>query len=49
MDDRLILQAHPASVCPPQVYSYPNDIDIIGQVTGVAMNLDQARRRRTRL
>jgi len=48
-DDRLILQAHPASVCPPQVYSYPKDVDIIGQVTGVAMNLDQARRRRTRL
>jgi hypothetical protein len=48
-DDRLILQGHPASVCPPQIYNYPTDVDIIGQVTGVAMNLDQGRRRRTRL
>ncbi len=48
-DDQLVLQAHPASVCAPQVYVYPKDIDIIGQVTGVAMILDQGRRRRTRL
>lgn len=48
-DERLILQAHPTSVCPPQIYAYPTDIDVIGQVTGVAMNLDQGRRRRTRL
>jgi transcriptional regulator with XRE-family HTH domain len=48
-DDHLILQAHPASVCAPQVYAYPKDIEIIGQVTGVAMNLDQGRRRRTRV
>ncbi len=48
-DERLILQAHPTSVCPPQIYGYPTDIDVIGQVTGVAMNLDQGRRRRTRL
>jgi hypothetical protein len=45
--DRLIVQPHPASTCGPQVYRYPTDIDIIGQVTGVAMNLDQGRRRRT--
>lgn len=48
-DDHLVLQAHPASVSTPQVYVYPKDIDIIGQVTGVAMILDQGRRRRTRL
>jgi hypothetical protein len=48
-DDKLILQGHPTSLCPPQIYNYPTDIDIIGQVTGVAMNLDQGRRRRTRL
>jgi len=47
-DDSLVLQPHPASLCPPQVFKYPQDIDIIGQVTGVAMLLDQARRRNTR-
>jgi transcriptional regulator with XRE-family HTH domain len=45
-DDRLILQPHPASQCSPQVYTYPDDIDLIGQVTGIAMRLDQGRRRR---
>jgi hypothetical protein len=30
------------------VYSYPDQIDIVGQVTGVAMRLDQGRKRRTR-
>jgi transcriptional regulator with XRE-family HTH domain len=46
--DQLVLQPHPASMCNPQVFAYPADIDIIGQVTGVAMRLDQGRRRRTR-
>jgi len=47
-DDRLILQSHPTSVCPPQVFAYPTEIEVIGQVTGVAMNLGQGRRRPTR-
>ena len=47
-DGQLIVQPHPASMCTPQIYRYPTDIDIIGQVTGVAMRLDQGRRRRTR-
>ena len=46
--DRLVLQPHPASLCSPQVYTYPTDIDLIGQVTGVAMRLDLGRRRRAR-
>jgi hypothetical protein len=46
--ERLILQPHPTSACAPQIYAYPNDIDVIGQVTGVAMNLDQDRRHRQR-
>lgn len=46
--DQLVLQPHPASQCTPEVYTYPADIDIIGQVAGVAMRLDPARRRRTR-
>ncbi|HLG96103.1 MAG TPA: hypothetical protein VKX49_07315 [Bryobacteraceae bacterium] len=48
MEDRLILQPHPASECCPQVYRYPEEIDLIGQVTGVAMPLDSIRRRRPR-
>jgi hypothetical protein len=48
-EDRLVLQPHPASMCVPQVHNYPSDIDIIGQVVGVAMRLDLGRRRRTRL
>lgn len=47
--DQLVLLPHPASTCTPQVYSYPKDVDIIGQVTGIAMRLDQGHRRRTRL
>ncbi|MGD0435807.1 MAG: hypothetical protein ABSB86_05050 [Bryobacteraceae bacterium] len=47
-DDHLILQPHPASACPPQIYAYPADIDVIGQVSGIAMRLDQGRRRRSR-
>jgi hypothetical protein len=48
VENRLILQPHPASMSSPEVFSYPDEIDVIGQVTGVAMRLDQARRRRTR-
>ena len=46
--DQLILQPHPASMCGPQVYNFETDIDVVGQVTGIAMRLDQGRRRRTR-
>jgi hypothetical protein len=47
--EQLILIPHPLSGCSPKVYKYPTDIDLIGQVSGIAMRLDQARRRRTRL
>lgn len=47
-EGQLVLQPHPASMCSPTVYRYPGDIEIIGQVTGIAMRLDPARRRRTR-
>jgi len=46
--DQLILQPHPLSTCSPQIYKFPSEIDLIGQVSGVAMRLDHARRRRTR-
>jgi transcriptional regulator with XRE-family HTH domain len=45
---QLILQPHSSSGCNPEIYSHPDEIEVVGQVTGVAMRLDQARRRRTR-
>ncbi len=44
----LILQPHPGSQCNPEIYKYPDEVDIVGQVIGVAMRLDQSKRRRTR-
>jgi transcriptional regulator with XRE-family HTH domain len=46
--DQLILQPHPASLCSPIIYNFPDEIDLVGQVSGIAMRLDQGRRRRTR-
>ena len=48
-ENRLVVQPHPASLCSPEVYIYPDEIDIIGQITGVAMTLDPGKRRRTRV
>ena len=45
---RLLLQPHPASQCEPRIYEYPDEIEVIGQVTEVAMSLDPSRRRRPR-
>lgn len=47
-DDKIILIPHPGSGENPIVFSWPTDVDVIGQVVGVAMRLDQGRRRRTR-
>lgn len=47
-EETLITQPHPASDCIPQVFRLNDEVDIIGQVTGVATRLDQARKRRTR-
>src|SRR5215831_17845759 len=43
--DRLTLQPHPASACEPQTFEYPSEIEVIGQVTRVAMSLEPAHRR----
>jgi transcriptional regulator with XRE-family HTH domain len=43
--DRLVVLSHPARNTPPRVFLYPNDIDVIGQVVGVAMNLETQQRR----
>jgi len=47
-EDRLVLQPHPASPCEPQFYSYPDQIEVIGQITEVAMSLDLGGRRKSR-
>jgi transcriptional regulator with XRE-family HTH domain len=46
-DNILIVQPHPASLYDPKSYRYPDEIEIIGQVTQVAMSLDSAARRRS--
>lgn len=48
VENQLVIQPHPASLCCPEIYSFPDEIDVVGQVTGVAMTLDQGKRRRVR-
>jgi transcriptional regulator with XRE-family HTH domain len=47
-DDKLVLLPHPASGESPIILALPTDVDVVGQVVGVAMLLDQGRRRRAR-
>lgn len=47
-DTQLVLQPHPASGGVPEVYKYPDEIEVLGQVAGIAMRLDQGKRRRNR-
>ncbi|HTQ58013.1 MAG TPA: helix-turn-helix transcriptional regulator [Bryobacteraceae bacterium] len=44
---RLVVQPHPASQCLPQIFAHPSEIDVVGQISGVAMLLDSQARRRT--
>lgn len=44
----LIVQPHPLSQVQIDILRYPGEADILGQVVGVVMRLDPARRRRTR-
>jgi len=46
--NRVILQPHTTSGLPPQIYSYPDEIEVIGQVVAVAMRLDSARKGKAR-
>ena len=39
----LVLQPHPLSPCAPQVFAYPQEAGIVGQVVGVAKQLSLAR------
>jgi transcriptional regulator with XRE-family HTH domain len=45
-DNQLVVQPHPASLCAPQVWIYPEQIEVVGQIAGVAIQLDPGRRRR---
>jgi transcriptional regulator with XRE-family HTH domain len=47
-EGHLIVHSHPASQSPPKVYAFPEEIEVVGQVAGVAMRLSPGRRRRTR-
>lgn len=47
-ESQLVLQPHPASMCSAEVYNYPSDIEVIGQVVGAAIRLGPARKRRSR-
>ncbi len=47
-DDRLVLQPHPISGCEPEFYAYPSEIEVIGQITSIAMTVDPSKRRRPR-
>lgn len=47
-DKELIVLPHPISGLHPQVYAHPREIEVVGQIVGVATRLDQAKRRRTR-
>ena len=47
-EDRIILQPHPASCCEAESYAYPQEIEVVGQVTHIAMSLEPALRHRNR-
>lgn len=45
-DGRLTLQPHPSSACDSESFEYPSEIEVVGQVTEVAMTLDPVQRRK---
>jgi transcriptional regulator with XRE-family HTH domain len=45
IDGQVVVQPHPSSECGPQVFSWPAEIDVVGQVVGVAMRFEGRRRR----
>jgi len=46
--DRLLIQPHPGSQQPAISFAWPAEIDLVGEVTGVAMLLESGRRNRGR-
>jgi transcriptional regulator with XRE-family HTH domain len=45
MDNQMVVQPHPSSESVPQVFVWPTEIDIVGQIVGVAMRFEGRRRR----
>jgi hypothetical protein len=48
MDGSISLISDPASEAPIMTFNFPGEIEVIGQVVGVAMSLDPEKRRRIR-
>lgn len=46
--DRTVLLRHPSSGLPPLIFDKPGDVEMIGQVTGLAMRLDRGPKHRNR-
>ena len=47
-DQRPDRSAPSSSESSPEIFEFPTEIDVVGQVVGIAMRLDPGRRRRTR-
>jgi transcriptional regulator with XRE-family HTH domain len=45
--EEIILEPHPSSHVIPEIFRYPSEVDIIGQVVGVAKRMDLGKRRHT--
>ena len=43
-EGQLIVQPHPVSHCDPEIFLYPDEIEVVGQVTRVALSLEVQRR-----
>jgi transcriptional regulator with XRE-family HTH domain len=49
VEDRLVVQPHPGSRAKVRIYGYPGDVDVIGQVVGVAMLLETCKGRHSHI
>ena len=47
-DRKLVVWSHASSEVPPEIFQYPGEAEIVGQVVAAAMRFDLAKRRRTR-
>jgi hypothetical protein len=43
-----MVEPHPSSHVAPEIFRHPSEVDIIGQVVGVAKRMDLGKRRHTR-
>jgi transcriptional regulator with XRE-family HTH domain len=46
--ETLIVESHSTSRSGPDIYKYPDDVEILGQIVGVAMRFDSAKKRHKR-